>query len=107
MKDFFGEDLDSDPFLEEDWINFKLKCKFKIVDNIDNCNYYLSINYLYKNELKKIDKEIVNKLNYIFPLNIKDIGNLNLDEYKLYKEYNGEFDVYYNQEFNIILSGLY
>ena len=105
MKDFFGED-NSDPFLEEEWINFKFKCKFKLVDNVDNCNYYLAINYLYKNELKKVDKEIVDKFVNKFPLNIKDISNLNLDEFKLYKEYIGEFDVYYNEEFNLILNEL-
>jgi hypothetical protein len=97
-NNFFNKEIDNDIFEEKTYISFQFKIKFKIIE--DNNKYLLYINYIYKNILKEVNKEVKEKLINLFPLNIKEIQSLNIEDYKLYTEYIGNFIINYCQEDN-------
>jgi len=97
--DKFFSSVDEDIFGEKSYITFTFKIKFKIIE--DDNKYLLSINYLYKNVIKDLDKIIKENFLNLFPINIKEVQNLNLEDYKLYSEYIGEFIVNYCEDDNI------
>ena len=98
VDDFFNN-IEEDIFGEKKYISFIFKIKFKIIE--ESNRYLLSINYLYKNVIKVLDKSIKDNFLNLFPMNIKDIQNLNLEDCKLYSEYIGEFIVNYCEDDNI------
>lgn len=104
---FFGYAENEDIFGEKIYFTFYFKIKFKIIEE-DN-KYLLNINYLYKNVIKDLDKNIKEFFLKLFPLNIKEIQSLNIEDFKLYSEYIGEFIVNYcedDKQFDIFLNKL-
>ena len=96
---FEENNINNDIFEEKKYISFCFKIKFKIIEN--NNKYLLAINYLYKSIIKNVKQEIKDKLLNLFPLNIKEINFLNIEDYKLYSEYIGNFTINYCEDDNI------
>ena len=99
--DFYDNILDNDN-QEIEGIQFDLISNFKIID------YGIGFGIDFHKPLKKSFKGYENQINFILentPINIKDIHNIELDEFKINKLYKGYFIIHYydNNTFNIFL----
>ena len=89
--------FDDDDFLEFEPseldvdINFNFKARFKIVDTN---GYKLDLHKIYKRGISKKNQIILN--GYIeekFPLNINDASGVEIENFKVNKLYDGEFEL--------------
>ena len=105
-------------FDEEDFFEFEPKgsdvsstfnftCKFKVIDS-DN-GYKLHIHKIFKRSLSKPNLKILEDLMEThFPLDISDVSGLGLENYKVNKLYDGEYELSYFSDgtFDIYLGGV-
>lgn len=92
MDEFYDNILNDDN-IDPDGYSFIFKSTFKI---IDNDGFYIFFHKLFKRSFKNYEKEIdiILKSN---PINILNIHNIELNEFKINKLYKGLFVVnYYN-----------
>jgi len=84
----------------DDGYKFEFRSIFKI---IDNNRLKVKFHKLFKRSLKKNEKEI--NIITINPIDINDIGGLELSEFKINKLYDGEFIINYysNKKYDIFL----
>jgi hypothetical protein len=87
---------------------FNFTCKFKIIDS-DN-GYKLSIHKIYKRSLSKANLNIIENLieNRNIPMLVNDVSGLELENFKVNKLYDGEFEMSYfsNGSFDIYLGSV-
>lgn len=86
---------------------FNFTCKFKIIDT-DN-GFKLLLHKLYKRSLSKTNLNTLETLmEEQFPLNVNDVSGLELENFKINKLYDGEFEMSYfsNGTFDIYLGGV-
>jgi len=100
-EDFFEFDL---PELETDNY-FSFKSRFKIIDTPNG--FRLVLDNIFKRTLSKLNLEILqNLIETRFPVDINDVSGLVLEDLRINKFYNGEFDVsiYTSGVFDLTLS---
>jgi len=84
-------------------INFNFTSIFKVLDT--NQGFYVSLHKLYKRSYKSYEQEmgiIMNKN----PININNMLNFEISEFKINKQYKGFFNINYyeNKTFDIFLT---
>lgn len=103
--DFYDDILnDSNDNKEEDikGIEFNLNSNFRIIDS--GYGFYIEFHKLLKRSFKGYE----NQVNFILknsPIDIKDIYNVELSDYKINKLYRGYFTIHFyeNNTFDIFL----
>jgi len=86
---------------------FNFTCKFKVIDS-DN-GYKLQIHKLYKRSLSKPNLNVLETIiEDNFPLSINEVSGLDLENYKVNKLYDGEFEMssFADGTFDIYLGGV-
>ena len=87
---------------------FNFTCKFKIIDT-DN-GYKLYIHKIYKRSLSKTNLTILENIieSGDIPIIVNDVSGLELENFKINKLYDGEFEMSYfsNGSFDIYLGGI-
>jgi hypothetical protein len=85
---------------------FNFTAKFKIVDE---SGFKLLITKIYKRSLSKEHLIVLeNIIEDNFPLTVNDVSGLSLEDYKINKLYDGEFELSYytNKSFDLYLGGI-
>jgi len=102
LEDFYDDILDNDIPDEPDGFLFNFIANFRIID--DKKGFSVEIHKLFKRSYKGYEREIdiIMKQN---PIDIKDVYNAELSEYKINKLHKGYFSVnfYENNNFDIFL----
>jgi hypothetical protein len=104
--------IDDDDYFEFDGnsidiaMTFYFTSKFKI---IDESGFKLMITKVYKRKMSK--ENLINLENIIkdnFPLTVNEISGLSLEDYKINKLYDGEFELSYytDKSFDLYLGGI-
>lgn len=87
---------------------FNFTCKFRIIDT--DSGYKLHLHKLYKRSLSKANLELLESLmeDQFFPLCINEVSGLELENYKINKLYDGEFEMSYfsDGKFDLYLGGV-
>lgn len=86
---------------------FNFTSKFKVIDT-DN-GYKLELHKIFKRSLSKTHLNILEKLiEDNFPLTINDVSGLELENFKINRLYDGEFEmsVFADKTFDIYLGGI-
>lgn len=102
--DFYDNILDDDNEEEIQGIEFNLDSNFRIIDN--GKGFYIEFHKLLKRSFKGYEK----KVDFIIknsPIDVKNIYNIELNDYKINKLYRGNFTIHFyeNNIFDIFLKG--
>jgi len=98
--DFYDDILSNGVEEEENGFSFSFISNFRI---IDNKGFYVELHKLFKRSFKGYEKEMDIISENL--LDIKDVYNVELDEFKMNKLYKGDFhvDFYNNKNFDVFL----
>lgn len=101
MELFYDDILGKDNEEDNNGYSFSFTSNFRIID--DKNGFYVEFHKLFKRSFKGYEKEMetISKT----PLDIKDVYNIELDEFRMNKLYKGIFhvDFYDNKKFDIFL----